>query len=177
MKTDIKAIEQRHIKQLREHLQRHREESGRGDSPHFMPFEPGSPEGPKGIDEKALTAPLCSPGWQRWWAASVDKEIVGHVSLKGGGLQTGLHRCELGIGIESLYRGTGIGRALLQRAIEFAQKTDSLSWIDLLVFAHNTSAIHLYRNAGFTDTGVIRDRFRIGGQAIDDVIMVLPVGA
>ncbi len=50
---------------------------------------------------------------------------------------------------------------------------ESLEWIDLKVFAHNTPARSLYRELGFVDIGVVRDRFRIGGQSIDDVIMTL----
>lgn len=158
------------------HFKRHRGESGRGE-PHFLPFAPDDPEGPKGIDREALGRSLTQPGWQRCWGALThDDEIVGHVDLKGGGLSTERHRCELGIGIERCHRGGGLGRRLMQQAIDFARGVESLVWIDLRVFAHNEAGKALYRDLGFSEVGRVVDRFRIEEQAIDDVIMTLRVG-
>ena len=105
-----------------EHFARHRKESGRGDY-HFMPFAPDDEDGPKGLDARLFELPLTVPGWQRWWVAwsPDDSRIVGHVDLKGDHLKAGLHRCELGIGIERDFRGRGLGAELMQAAIEFTQ--------------------------------------------------------
>ncbi len=164
------------------HFKRHRAESGRGD-PHFMPFAPDDPDGPKGIDLEALGRPVSEKGWQRCWVAMVDDDpvgtagrIVGHVELKGSGLSTGLHRCELGIGIERPYRGGGLGRRLMTAAIEFARGLETLAWIDLRVFAHNEAGRALYRDLGFVEVGTLVDRFRVEAQTIDDVIMTLRIG-
>jgi len=160
------------------HSKRHRSESGQGDF-HFWPFETNDANGPKGLSPDALTRSLSEIGWQRCFAAfSADESsIVGDLNLKGDGLRTGLHRCELGIGIERAYRKLGLGRRLMATAIEFAAATKSLEWIDLKVFAHNTPARSLYGELGFVEIGVVRDRFRIGGQSIDDVIMTLDLSA
>lgn len=156
------------------HFKRHRAESGRGD-PHFLPFAPDDPNGPKGIDLETLDRPVSERRWQRCWVTVDDGEIVGHVELKGDGLSTGLHRCELGIGIERPYRRGGLGRRLMRSAIEFARGTETLAWIDLRVFAHNAAGRALYRELGFVEVGLLVDRFRIDGQTIDDVIMTLRV--
>ena len=160
------------------HAKRHRNESGHGDL-HFWPFEANDVTGPKGLSADALTRPLTDIGWQRCFVALSKDEssIVGDVNLKGDGLRTGLHRCELGIGIERPYRKQGLGRRLMATAIEFAAGAKSLGWIDLKVFAHNTPARSLYRELGFVEIAVVRDRFRIGGQSIDDVIMTLDLSA
>jgi RimJ/RimL family protein N-acetyltransferase len=161
---------------LQDHFTRHRAESGRGDV-HFMPFAPGDEDGPTGLDVGALDRPLTEPRWQRWFVAATDgDQIVGHVNLKGDGLKVGLHRCELGVGIERPYRGQGLGTRLMETAIDFARGVDTLSWIDLRVFAHNAAGRALYRNLGFSEVGTLVDRFRIDGQIIDDVIMTLRVG-
>ncbi len=160
---------------FRDHLERHRRESGRGES-HFLPFVPGDREGPKGVDFAVLERPLDEPGWHRAWVAVAgDGEIVGHVELKGDGVKTGLHRCELGIGIERACRGGGLGRRLMDTAIEFARGVETLAWIDLRVFAHNAAGRALYLSLGFVEVGRVADRFRIDGESIDDLVMTLEI--
>ncbi len=142
-----------------------------------MPFAPEDPDGPKGLDADSMDLPLTEPGWQRWFVAleESDSRIVGQVDLKGDGLRAGLHRCELGLGIERPHRGGGLGRRLMVTAIEFARSEESLSWVDLRVFAHNAAGRALYRKLGFTEVGTLTDRFRIQGVPIDDVMMTLNV--
>lgn len=172
----IRPIAEPDLPAFRDHFERHRAESGRqGDLP-FMPFEANDESGPKGLDPAALKLRLTEIGWQRWWIVIADEgRVVGHVNLKGDGLRTGLHRCELGVGLEKSHRAHGLGRQLMTTAIDFARAAPSLEWIDLRVFAHNTAGRRLYQSLGFTEVGIIADRFRIDGASIDDVIMVLPV--
>ena len=154
-----------------------RAESGRGDY-HFMPFAPDDPEGPRGLDPRMLDLPVDDIGWQRWWVARPEgsDSVIGHVDLKGEYLKTALHRCELGIGIERAHRGQGLGRRLMETAITFARETPSIEWVDLRVFAHNANARSLYQALGFDEVCVVRDRVRIEGEVIDDVMMTLFVG-
>ena len=142
-----------------------------------MPHEPGNSQWPKPIDVEKLALGTDQPGWQRWWLVRDPSGtgIVGHVNLLGDRLPTALHRCELGIGIERDYRGRGLGRRLMNQALDFARNSPSLHWVDLKVFAHNTRAIDLYTRLGFVEVGRVPDRFRIEGLAVDDVIMVLDV--
>lgn len=142
-----------------------------------MPFAPDDPNGPMGISTDKALLPLGNLGWQRWfYARDADSgNIVGHVDLKHDGLSAGLHRCELGIGIETRYRGAGLGRQLMETALSFARDTGSLAWVDLRVFANNTRALALYRQLGFTEIGVLKDRFRIGDDSIDDIVMTLRI--
>lgn len=156
------------------HFSRHRAESGRGDV-HFMPFEPDDPAGPQGLDASALELPLFVTGWQRWFVACAGIKIVGHVNLKGAGLKTQLHRCELGLGIERGHRGEGLGRRLAQTAIDFAREAPTLAWLDLRVFGHNRPARALYASLGFREVGRLDDCFRIEGRQVDDVLMTLDV--
>lgn len=161
---------------LLEHFQRHRHESGK-EGIHFMPFPPDDPDGPTDISIEKALLPLDTPGWQRWFYAtdSGSGHIIGHLDLKSDGLRAGLHRCELGIGIETAFRGMGLGKKLMNTAIEFARSEESLAWIDLRVFANNTKARVLYKQLGFTEVGILKDRFRIGSESIDDILMLLNV--
>ena len=173
---DIHPYKPSDLPALRAHLERHRAESGRGEA-HFLPFARHDPDGPKGIDPEAVNRSLDEPGWQRWFVAIADDgRVAGQVDLRGDGLKAGLHRCELGIGIERPHRGQGLGRRLMETAIGFAREAESLDWLDLRVFAHNTAARALYRELGFVELGTVVDRFRVDGQVIDDVMMTLKVG-
>jgi ribosomal protein S18 acetylase RimI-like enzyme len=160
---------------LRQHLARHKAESG-GSGIHFMPFAPDDAAGLSGADPAALSTRLSEPNWQRWFAALEDNaRIVGHLDLRGAALASDAHRCTLGVGIEAAYRAQGVGRRLLGTGIEFCRRAKSIDWIDLGVFSNNPVAIALYKSAGFTEVGLVPDRFRIGGQQIDDLSMVLAV--
>jgi RimJ/RimL family protein N-acetyltransferase len=154
------------------HFRRHRAESGRSDI-HFMPFAPEDEEGPQGVAFKQLGLPLNELGWQRCWVAwnSQHEQIVGHVDLKGAGLRTVMHRCDLGIGIERAWRGGGLGRRLMLQAIEFCEQAPGIDHLDLRVFAHNAPARALYASLGFVEIGTYADWVRIGDASIDDVLM------
>lgn len=174
MKIPIRAVRQEDTALLHAHMVRHLAESG-GAMPHFLPFAPNSAEMPTTPDLNRLQLNLTELRWARWFMAEVDGKAVGHLSLKGGGFKAGLHRCELGVGLEAAYRAQGLGRRLMQAGIEFARASGQLAWIDLQVFAHNTSGIALYRSLGFAETGRCLDRFRLEGKVIDDVSMSLSV--
>lgn len=175
MRQSIRRLTRSDLPLFQAHFARHRAESGRGDV-HFMPFAPNDPDGPKGLDVDALDRPLSELGWQRWFVAFAENgNIVGQVDLRGSGLRSGLHRCELGIGVERPYRGEGLGKRLMETAIDFARDAGTLMWIDLNVFAHNTAGRALYQKLGFVEIGTLVDRFRVEDSSIDDVIMTLNV--
>ena len=72
-------------------------------------------------------------------------------------------------------RGRGIGATLLSEAIRLAQSIDGMAWLDLRVMAENKPARALYKKFGFEEQGYIKDRFRISGRRIDEVMMTLPL--
>ncbi len=172
----VRSLVSEDLEEFRQHFQRHRGESGRGE-PHFMPFAPGDPHGPTGLRPERLELSLSERSWQRWFVARPpgSDEIIGHANLEGDGLKVGLHRCELGIGVERPHRGHGVGRVLLQTALDFARQQATLRWVDLRVFGQNTAGQRLYGRMGFVEIGRIADRFRIEGESIDDVLMTLDV--
>ena len=162
-------------------MRRHVAESGEG-GVHFMPWTAAAAAGgaaPPGCpDEAALARPPTEPGWQRWWiAVEPGGRVVGHCDLKGPRLQTELHRATLGVGLEKPHRRQGLGTRLVLEAIEFARGVATLDWIDLGVFSNNVPALALYEWLGFRETGRVADRFRIGGQSIEDIQMTIHVRA
>lgn len=58
------------------------------------------------------------------------------------------------------HAGIGIGRALLERAIERARTLPEVTKINLTVAAHNPAAIALYEHCGFREFSRESDAFR-----------------
>lgn len=173
---EIHLVTPENLPLLQAHLARHFSESGRGGF-HFFPFAPDDPYGPNGIDAEKTQLPIGQPHWERWFMAldTATGNVCGHVDLKGYTLRTSAHRCVLGIGIEEDYRALGLGKRLMEIAIDFVREIDTIDWLDLMVFAHNTPARKLYATLGFEDVGYTKDLFRIGPVSIDDVSMTLNV--
>lgn len=74
------------------------------------------------------------------------------------------HVCSLGISIAHAYQGRGVGRALMNACLDFADRWANYSRVTLTVHADNARAIKLYESLGFQHEGRLRDfSFREGG--------------
>lgn len=84
------------------------------------------------------------------------------------------HVAMLGIGIIDSWRGAGLGRIMMDRAIQAAREDEEIHKIELGVFAENAIAIKLYESLGFEHEGVRKRALRQpDGTFMDDVIMGL----
>jgi putative acetyltransferase len=98
-------------------------------------------------------------------------KIVGELTLRCISPRRALeHVASLGMSVHSAYRRRGIGRALLEHAIEWA-KGIGITRIELYVFADNAPAIALYEALGFVHEGRRRHFVRFGDTYIDDLVM------
>jgi RimJ/RimL family protein N-acetyltransferase len=97
--------------------------------------------------------------------------VVGFATLARGRLEKDRHRADLGIGILKEFRGIGIGTAMMNYMIEWAEKQEGLEKISLTVFSTNKAATNLYRKFGFKMEGVSKRQYKIEGKYVDDLIM------
>jgi RimJ/RimL family protein N-acetyltransferase len=81
---------------------------------------------------------------------------------------------DLGLMVAAGHRRRGIGRSLLEQAVEWA-RSSQIEKLELHVFPHNEPAIKLYEQFGFEREGVRRDHFRRGGRLVDAVLMAYRV--
>lgn len=95
--------------------------------------------------------------------------IVGWCDVARGGLETMAHAGHLGMGVAAAYRGRGLGRRLIERAIAAAWEA-GIERVELEVFAGNAPAVALYRKVGFLEEGRKR-RARKPDGAFDDVLV------
>lgn len=104
-------------------------------------------------------------------------QVVGAVTLLGGVLARTRHTARLEILVSPAHRGRGIGRALMQAAIEWAEANPVLEKIGLSVFATNERAIALYRSMGFVEEGRRPREYRLeDGSWRDDLLFYRFVG-
>jgi ribosomal protein S18 acetylase RimI-like enzyme len=71
-------------------------------------------------------------------------------------------------------RRRGIGRALLEQAVEWAQEGD-VRKLELHVFPWNEAAIALYEGFGFEREGYRKQHYRRGGEFVDAILMAYEV--
>lgn len=106
------------------------------------------------------------------FVALVEGKVVGwcDIALKPRPLLR--HSGVLGMGVLSDYRGQGIGRALLEAALQ-AAKAKGISRIELTVRVDNERAKRLYESFGFVTEGLCRRHMRVDGEFKDSWLMAL----
>ena len=77
------------------------------------------------------------------------------------------HVGQIGMAIRDDWQGKGAGTALMQAAIDLADKWLNLSRLELEVFTDNEPAIHLYKKFGFVVEGTHRQFAYRDGQFVD----------
>jgi putative acetyltransferase len=104
--------------------------------------------------------------------ACVDNEVIGQL-----GLHTFPHRPrrrhvgQLGMAVRDDRHGQGAGTALVQAAVDLADKWLNLERLELEVYTDNEPAIRLYKKFGFVIEGtLVRFAFR-DGQYVDAYMM------
>ena len=102
--------------------------------------------------------------------AADEGQLVGELSLRALGRRAVQHVATLGMSVKESARRKGVGRALLNSAIEWAP-TVGIKRIELYVYARNTPAIALYEASGFQVEGTRRSFIREGDAYLDDHVM------
>lgn len=120
-----------------------------------LPLHPGWAE----RFRAALTA-----GESAWFVAEVEAQVVGGVLVVNS---NGI--AHLGMAVLEGHRGTGLGRSLLDAAVDWARDR-SCHKVVLEVWPHNTRARHLYETGGFVEEGHLKRHHRRKTGALWDAI-------
>ncbi len=106
------------------------------------------------------------------FVAEEDGAIVGRLSIARDPHQASRHVADLGLMVADGHRRRGIGRALLEQAVVWAQASGVLK-LELHVFPWNEPAIHLYERFGFEREGLRKGHYRRAGEYVDAILMAL----
>lgn len=105
-----------------------------------------------------------------------DDEVIGWCDILPKSFEGLKHVGTLGMGVSEEYRGNGIGRKLLETAIEHARVNNGISKVELEVFGSNKSAIRLYEKFGFKYEGRRENSRYLDGQYDSIVLMGKMIG-
>ena len=102
-----------------------------------------------------------------FFVAAAGDRVIGHINVEASRHGFG----EIGMAVSPVWRGRGVGSALLETAIEWARE-QGMHKLVLSVFARNTAAIALYRKFGFAEEGRrVKQYRRASGELWDSIEM------
>jgi ribosomal protein S18 acetylase RimI-like enzyme len=78
-----------------------------------------------------------------------------------------------GVYVAASHRGRGIGRAMLNMAVDRIRTYAGMRQVQLAVGATQTAAERMYQSLGFETFGLERDAINTGGEFVDEYWMVL----
>jgi RimJ/RimL family protein N-acetyltransferase len=108
------------------------------------------------------------------FVAEAREGIVGRLSVARDPHPASAHVADLGLMVAKSHRRRGIGRALLEQAVEWARVV-GVTKLELHVFPHNAAAIELYERFGFEREGYRRGHYRSAGKLVDAILMAYEV--
>ena len=102
----------------------------------------------------------------------VAGEVAGQLLVSRRPERYYAHIGEVAIIVSNRCRGLGLGRALMEAAVEWARAV-GLAKLSLAVFTTNERAIRLYRSMGFEEEGKHRAQVLLADGARDVLVMAL----
>ena len=103
--------------------------------------------------------------------AEYDSKVVGHISVFLSNKPRAKHCASLAIAVNPNFHGKGIGKTLMEAAIDQADNWLNLTRLELEVNEDNVAAISLYKRMGFDVEGTKRLSTFKSGSYINTVIM------
>jgi putative acetyltransferase len=109
-------------------------------------------------------------------AETEDGRVIGRLSISRDQHPASRHVADLGLMVDFDYRRRGIGRALLDAAVEWAREAE-VRKLELHVFPWNEAAIALYEDFGFVREGYRKNHYYRGEEYVDAVLMAYELPA
>lgn len=103
--------------------------------------------------------------------ATIGGDLVGGLTFDGGRRPRLRHVGEFGISVAQACAGLGIGRAMIEYMIEWAERSGVVRKINLKVRVDNVGAIRLYQRLGWMQEGRSTRDTIIDGQFNDCLLM------
>lgn len=121
-------------------------------------------------DEKAFLRRYIDSDDRAMFVAEVSGKAIGNVGVERGSTGKRKHTAHIGVAIMKPYREMGIGTALMEEAIAWAD-SQGVEKAFLSVFSTNTRAIKLYEKLGFEPEGKQEKHFKLKDGYADKLYM------
>jgi RimJ/RimL family protein N-acetyltransferase len=108
------------------------------------------------------------------YVAEAEEGVVGRLSVGRDPHPASHHVADRGLMVAQSYRRRGVGRALLEAAVDWA-RSHGVSKLELHVFPHNEGAIALYDQFGFEREGYRKRHYRRPDGYVDAILMAYEV--
>jgi ribosomal protein S18 acetylase RimI-like enzyme len=177
----IALVEEHEFDQFLAYLNDHLSDNGKNGHTYFQPLSQSESSFPAErviAFRTGLAVPLGQVAWRRLWVArGATGKIIGHIDLRAHAERFAEHRCLLGMGVDRDHRKIGLGKMLIEHAMNWAQANHRpLEWVDLQVLSSNDKAIRLYERSGFKKIGETPEMFKIDGQSLSYTAMTKRLG-
>ena len=120
---------------------------------------------------RQFTDSIASAGGVQLVALAAGR-VVGWCDIRRSPFEGFRHVGTLGVGLLPQWREQGLGRRLIQAAVDAASR-ESVTRIELEVFASNSRAVHVFEVIGFETEGVKRKARILDGREDDLICMAL----
>ncbi|HYO51574.1 GNAT family N-acetyltransferase [Archangium sp.] len=115
-----------------------------------------------------------SPGTNLVLGAFVDGRLVGMTGIRRDTFRKTAHKARIwGMYVVSELQARGVGRRLLEAAIDAGRRMGGVEQLHLEVVVDNARARALYRSLGFQSYGVEKRALRMGEAYADEELMFL----
>ena len=106
------------------------------------------------------------------FVANLDGEIVGQIEVTNGHRKRIQHVGTVALTVLKEYRSLGVGTAMMNYIIDWANADELIEKLGLGVFANNHRAIGLYEKMGFSKEGRRPKEFKLGpNKYVDNILM------
>lgn len=104
--------------------------------------------------------------------AEVNERIVGWIVFQSSHRKRLVHTGSFGMMVHKNFRNQGIGKALLQELLRWAEQNRFIEKVCLGVFSTNKHAIALYKKLGFIEEGRKINEVKLNDEVyVDDILM------
>lgn len=104
------------------------------------------------------------------FVAEDEGAVVGRLSLSRDPHPASRHVADLGLMVAASHRGKGIGRMLLEEAVEWSRMSE-IRKLELHVFPWNEPALRLYEAFGFEREGYRKGQYARDDELVDAILM------
>ncbi len=133
---------------------------------NFLSFGPGEFE--MNVEDEATYLDSCKTANNCiYLLAFVDQTLAGTLNCSSRNRKRLIHVAQFGITVRKAFWGQGIGNALMDSLLDWADATGVIKKINLKVRTDNEPAIKLYKKKGFEIEGVLKKENFIDGVYYD----------